>query len=291
VLIRVLSAGICNTDLEIRKGYVPGFDGIPGHEFAGVVEESDDSSLRGARVTAEINAACGTCEYCRKGLGRHCPNRTVLGIINRAGAMAEYVCVPADTVVRVPDSLSDTQAVFIEPLAAACEILVQIAVNPGHEVLVIGDGKLGLLVSFVLQTTGCSLLLRGHHEEKLSIAADHGIATTTDVSYNRRFDIVVEATGNPAAFADALALVKPRGTLVLKSTYASQVTCNLSKAVVDEITIVGSRCGRFSDALALLANHQLPLERLVTASYPLHEAVKAFAHAEKREALKVVLKN
>ncbi|MBD3242302.1 MAG: alcohol dehydrogenase catalytic domain-containing protein [Chitinivibrionales bacterium] len=290
VLIRVAKAGICNTDHEIVRGYMPGFTGILGHEFVGVVTEAADASLVGARVTAEINCACGTCAYCRRGLGRHCPHRTVLGIVNRDGAFAEYVSVPAPNVVAVPDDIDDTRAVFIEPLAAACEVLEQVSVLPEHEVLVIGDGKLALLVAMVLHSTGCRISIAGKHERKLALLNRYDVETLPAGGFGgRRFDIVVEACGNPDAFAEAVAATKPRGTLVLKSTYADPLTFNPAPIVVDEITVVGSRCGQFADAVRFMREHHPPLESLVTAVYPLSEAVAAFERSERSDSLKVIL--
>lgn len=290
VLIRVVRAGICNTDHEIIRGYVPGFSGILGHEFVGVIEEARDASLIGTRATAEINCACGSCAFCRRGLGRHCPNRTVLGIVNRDGAFAEYVSVPESSVVPVPDDISDTRAVFIEPLAAACEILEQISVLSEHQVLVIGDGKLGLLCAMVLQSTGCALTIAGKHERKLALLNRYEIQTVPAGDFaGRRFDVVVEACGKPDAFAQAVAATKPRGTLVLKSTYAEPLTFNPAPIVVDEISVVGSRCGQFADALRFMREHSPPLESLVTAVYPLSDAIEAFERSAKADALKVIL--
>ncbi len=290
VLIRVRKAGICNTDQEILKGYVPGFAGIPGHEFVGTVVESDNGLPVNLRVTAEINAGCGTCSYCVSGLGRHCPQRTVMGIVNRSGAFAEYVSAPAENVVAIPDEISDIEAVFIEPVAAACAILEQVAVEPAQRVLVLGDGKLALLVAFVLQATGCALLVCGKHREKLAILAERGIETVlSDELRDDTYDIVVEATGSPNAFATAVAHTRPRGTLVLKSTYAGGITLDLAAIVVNELHIVGSRCGRFSDALAFMLRHRPPLERLVTAEYPLEKAGEAFECSARPGTLKVLL--
>ncbi len=290
VLIRIVRAGICNTDHEIIRGYVPGFSGTLGHEFVGVVEEATDPSLIGARTTAEINCACGACAYCRRGLGRHCPNRTVLGIANRDGVFAEYVSVPERNVVPIPDDIGDTTAVFIEPLAAACEILEQISVLPEHHVLIIGDGKLALLAAMVLQSTGCTLTIAGKHERKLALLNRYDIETLPAGGYaGRRFDVVVEACGKPDAFAEAVAATKPRGTLVLKSTYAEPLTFNPAPIVVDEISIVGSRCGQFADALRFIREHRPPLESLVTAVYPLTDAIAAFECSASSDSLKVIL--
>jgi 2-desacetyl-2-hydroxyethyl bacteriochlorophyllide A dehydrogenase len=289
-LIRVHSAGICNTDLEIIKGYIPGFKGIPGHEFVGEVVSSPDRATIGHRVTGEINGACNSCDMCRAGLQRHCPDRTVLGIINRDGAFAEYLTLPAENVVRIPDAIEDRQAVLIEPLAAACAILEQVAVGPDQSVLLIGDGKLAILIGWVLQATGCRLTAVGKHSHKLSLLSRAGIETVPlDRFKASRFDMVVEASGNPRGLAMALEAVRPRGTVVLKSTYADATSFDQARVVVDEITIKGSRCGRFEDAIRFIHNHKPPLERLITAEYPLRNGIEAFRHAQEHDSLKIVL--
>jgi threonine dehydrogenase-like Zn-dependent dehydrogenase len=225
VLVRVTKAGICNTDLEIMRGYVPGFKGILGHEFVGVVEEADEEGLAGRRVTAEINFACGKCVCCVSGLQRHCPNRTVLGIQNRNGALAEYVAVPRENVVPVPDDIPDNRAVFIEPLAAALEILEQVPVTASNSALLLGDGKLGQLVARVLASTGCRLTVVGKHAHKLALLADTGASAVMLGGFRAaKHDIVVEATGSPSAFGLAMSSVKPRGTVVLKSAAGASRT-------------------------------------------------------------------
>ncbi|TAN41680.1 MAG: alcohol dehydrogenase [Nitrospirae bacterium] len=290
-LIKVSIAGICNTDHEIIKGYVPGFSGILGHEFLGVVEESDDKDLVGKRVAGEINLACGACEFCRKGLGRHCSNRSVLGIINKNGAFAEYLTLPEPNVFAIPDSIPDTHAIFVEPLAAALEIIEQVNIAPEHKVLLIGDGKLALLIAFVLKTTGCGLTVLGKHREKLDFARDYGMATVLFDDFTPALhDIVIEASGNRSGFMTALDSVKPRGTIVLKSTYAEPFAFNPFQIVVNELTVVGSRCGRFEDAIRFLQSHRLPIDRLISAEFGLDEAEKAFALSARPDTLKVLLK-
>lgn len=289
-LIRVTHAGICNTDHEITAGYVPGFSGIIGHEFIGIVEESETSDLIGKRVTAEINCACGSCEYCRQGLGRHCPKRTVLGIIGRSGAMAEYVSVPVENVVTIPDEIPDERAVFIEPLAAALEILEQLPITPKHTVLLIGDGKLALLIAYVLASTGCRTTIVGKHPEKLAKVRHLDLEIQTlDRFTNGAYDIVVEAAGKPAAFDTALRNVKPRGTIVLKSTYAERITIDMAPVVVNEITLIGSRCGRFPAAIRFLEEHKPALENLISDRFPLSRAEEAFVRSAESKSLKVVL--
>lgn len=291
VLIRVAYAGICNTDHEIIKGYTPNFKGILGHEFLGFIEGSDNESLIGKRATAEINIACWKCEFCKRDLQRHCLNRSVLGIINRNGAMAEYVTVPLENIVLIPPSIPDTNAIFIEPLAAAIEILEQINIQKGHRVLLIGDGKLGLLIAKVVYTTGCDLTVVGKHPHKLAILKDIGIRTVLKDSFKQSlYDIVIEASGNQAAFEFGLSCVKPRGTFILKSTYAQGFTFNPSSIVVNEVTLTGSRCGRFKEAIKFLKKHRLGLEKMISKEFRLTDAIKAFDYSAQPETVKVVLR-
>jgi threonine dehydrogenase-like Zn-dependent dehydrogenase len=289
-LIRLLKAGICNTDLEITRGYF-GFRGVLGHEFVGIVEASKNSSLVGKRVVGEINAACGRCEYCRKHLQRHCPNRTVLGILNRDGAFREFLTLPEENLHLVADSISDEEAVFTEPIAAACEILDQIQIIPSDRVAILGDGKLGLLIAMVLSHSGCDLNLVGRHHAKLKLAEGYGVKCLgPEVTPKPRdFDIVIEATGSPSGWEQALQLIKPRGRLVLKSTFHGQVTFNPAPLVVDEITVIGSRCGRFEPALSLLKAKNVQPMRLVHHTLPLARALQAFDLARQPEVLKVLL--
>lgn len=286
-LIRVLKAGICNTDIELTRGYYP-FTGILGHEFVGVVES--EGEWKGVRVCGEINAVCGQCEQCLNGRRTHCEERTVLGIVNRHGAFADYLTLPFENLHTVPDSVSDDEAVFAEPLAAALEITQQIQIRPSDTVIVIGDGKLGLLCAQVLALTGCNLLALGRHRSKLDILAARGIrAALADDAPSTRADIVVECTGSPAGFDLARKFLRPRGTLVLKSTYAGSLTVNMSPIVVDEITLVGSRCGPFPPALDLLARKLVDVRSLIHARYPLRDAVAAMERAQRPGALKVSL--
>lgn len=290
-LIRLLKAGICNTDLEMTKGYF-GFTGVLGHEFVGIVESAPTASLVGQRVVGEINAACQTCDYCRKGLQRHCPQRTVLGILKRDGAFREFLTLPEENLHVVPDSISDEEAVFTEPIAAACEILDQVPIGPEHQVAVLGDGKLGLLIAMVLSVAGCHLTLVGKHSAKMNLVKDYPLqrlAAPFTQNLDRSFDVVVEATGSPQGWESALQLVKPRGTVVLKSTFHGQIAFNPAPIVVDEITVVGSRCGRFEAALALLAEGKINPTRLLHESLPLRKAIKAFELAQQPGVLKIVL--
>ena len=292
-LVRVTLAGICNTDLEIVRGYA-NFQGTLGHEFVGVVEESPDRAQIGRRVVGEINAGCGACELCLRRDPRHCLNRTVLGIVARDGAFAEYLRLPAVNLRPVPEAVSDRAAVFTEPLAAACEILDQVPIGPAYRVAVLGDGKLGQLIARVIQTTGCDLLLIGKHVGKLELAKRAGIRTVwhgdLTISPRERFDLVVEATGSPGGFATALDLTRPRGILVLKSTFHGPVSIDTSRIVVDEISLIGSRCGRFDRALAMLAEGKVDLAPLIAAEFPLADGVAAMDKAAQPGMMKVLLK-
>lgn len=283
-LVRVLRAGICNTDLEIIKGYM-NYRGVLGHEFVGIVEEG---AMRGARVVGEINADCGKCRTCLRGDPTHCPNRTTLGIVNRDGALAEFLTLPARNLHRVPASVSDAQAVFVEPLAAACEITDRIHIRPTDRVCVIGDGKLGLLCAQVLHLTGAALLAIGRHENKLALLRQRGIATTTDAdAITDQFDIVVDCTGHASGFELARRLTRPRGTLVLKSTFHGGQDTTFAPIVIDEISIVGSRCGPFAPALRLLEQKLVEVETMLSAEYPLARGIEAFERAAEPGVLKV----
>ncbi len=288
--IRTTLAGICNTDLEIVRGYAS-FRGVLGHEFVGVVEEAEEPALVGQRVVGEISAYCGVCETCRAGRPTHCPNRTTLGIRRRDGVLAEFLCLPARNLHRVPAGLPDEAAVFTEPLAAACQVLYQVHVQPTDRVLVLGDGKLGLLVAQVLALTGCDLTAVGRHEDKLAILAARGIRTQLEgEGLEGGADLVVECTGHADGFAAARKLVRPRGTLVLKSTYHDRVHVDLSTIVTDEVQVVGSRCGPFAPALRLLARGLVDVTSLIEAEYPLSDGLAAFEHAGRRGALKVLVR-
>jgi len=287
-LVRVLCAGICNTDIELTRGYYP-FSGIPGHEFVGVVAQGP-APLVGRRVVGEINAVCGACGACVAGRRSHCERRTVLGIVNRHGAFAEYLTLPAENLHLVPDQVATDAAVFTEPLAAALEIQEQLSIDRDARVLVVGDGKLGQLVAQTLALTECELLVVGRHDAKLALLAGRGIAVgRPDGVAPGRFDVAVECTGNPDGCAVAQRALRPRGTLVLKSTYAGALTLDAAAVVVNELTLVGSRCGPFAPALRLLAEGQVAVEPLIHARYPLRAAVEAFAHAQRGGVLKVLL--
>src|SRR6266436_7811436 len=294
-LVRVLLSGICNNELEIARGYA-GFKGTIGHEFVGVVEAAADAKLIGQRVVGEINVGCGKCALCSSGDPRHCPERTVLGIVGRDGAHAEFLQLPQANLFKVPDVVLEEHAVFTEPLAAACGIMECVEIKPTDHVAVIGDGKLGLLCAQVIALTGAHVLLIGKHAEKLRIAERRGLETATPkatAKRKREFDVVVEASGSPSGFAGALALLRPRGTLVLKSTFQGPGKIDeidQARFVVDEISMVGSRCGRFQPALDLLKKGAIDIDSLISEEYPLARGVYAMERAGKKGALKVFLR-
>lgn len=292
-LIKVNTIGICNTDYEITKGYM-GYKGVLGHEFTGVVKEinADDKSLLNKRVVGEINCGCGECEWCNQGLERHCPNRSTLGIWQREGCFAEYVCLPVKNLLEIPENVSDEEAVFTEPLAAALEILEQIHIPPYKKIAVLGDGKLGLMIALALNAAGLDLILIGKHENKLEIAKKQGIKTKllSDVEVKKEYDFVVEATGSISGFETSLALTKPRGTLILKSTIAASKEFNFAPVVVDEITIVGSRCGQFAPALRLLESGRIDVKPLISDIFELDESIAAFERNKEKSSIKVIVK-
>lgn len=291
-LVRLTVTGICNTDLEIVRGYAS-FRGTLGHEFVGVVEDSPDPSQIGRRVVGEINVGCGNCQFCQQGDPRHCLNRSVLGIHHRDGAFAEFLNLPPQNLLIVPDAVSNHQAVFTEPLAAACEILAQVEINAANRVAVIGDGKLGQLIARVLATTGCDLVLIGKHSEKLELASEAGIKTVAlsnlEIDPAWRFDFVVEASGAAGGLQLALDLIKPRGTIILKSTFHGPVQLDTWRIVVDEINVVGSRCGRFETALKLLESGAIKVEDLIAREFRLSDGIAAMAAAQSPGTLKVLL--
>jgi threonine dehydrogenase-like Zn-dependent dehydrogenase len=289
-LVRVLLAGVCNTDLEMVKGYYP-FTGVPGHEFVGRVEQSPERpALVGRRVVGEINASCGACVACGAGRPTHCEMRTVLGIAKRNGTFAEYLTLPAANLHTVPDSLPDEVAVFAEPTAAALEVQQQVRIGRGDRVVVIGPGKLGNLVAQSLVSAGCDLVAVGRSRRSLDILAARGIQTAFPADIpDRSADVVVECTGNPQGLVLARKAVRPRGTIVLKSTYRGETTLSLSSIVVDEVTLVGSRCGPFDLALAALGGGAVDVRPLVETRYPLEQGLAAFEHAGRPGVLKVLV--
>ncbi len=288
-LIKVIRSGICNTDLELVRGYYP-YTGILGHEFVGIVEKGPENLIN-KRIVGEINAVCGKCHYCKTGKKTHCEKRTVLGIVNRNGAMAEYLTLPIPNLYTVADNITTDEATFTEPLAAALEIQEQINITQKNRVLVVGDGKLGQLVAQTLALTGCDLLVVGRHHHKLTRLESKGIKVgLADAVKSKSFDITVECTGNPDGFKLALSGLRPRGILVLKSTYAGKLNIDASAIVVDEITVMGSRCGPFDKALELLKNQKVDVNSLIETSYPLEEGMAAFHRAQQKGTLKVLLK-
>jgi alcohol dehydrogenase len=290
-LIKVLLAGICGTDREILKGY-SGFRGIPGHEFVGRVVECRDQQWIGRRVVGEINLACNHCPWCAKGLGRHCPNRTVLGIVNRPGVFAEYVTLPVANLHHVPDEISDQAATFTEPVAAAAEILEQMTIPPGTPVAIIGDGRLGLLAAQVLKHAAAAVTLVGRHGWKLELARAWGVKVLSEGDgelAQSSFPVTVDATGSPRGIREALRLVEPRGTLVMKSTFHGAADFDATKLVVDEVTLLGSRCGVFAPALELLRHEYVTVQHLITKTFPLEHGIEAFDFLDHTSALKVLL--
>ncbi|HXA64232.1 MAG TPA: alcohol dehydrogenase catalytic domain-containing protein [Bryobacteraceae bacterium] len=288
-LIRLLCGGICNTDLELQRGYY-GFRGTPGHEFVGEVIAADNSNWIGQRVVGEINLACGACEWCRRGWGRHCPRRSVLGIVKHPGAFREFLTLPEQNLHRVPREISTEEAVFVEPLAAACEILDQVRIPAGAPVAVLGDGKLGLLIGQVLQAHGAEVHLYGHHKDNLRIATALGIdARIGKTTPKGLYDWVVDATGSSLGLAQAVKMTRPRGTVVMKSTVHGLVGIDSAPLIVNEITLVGSRCGRFEPALKLLRTRGVRVDNLISEALPLKKAPLAFRRAAQSGAMKVLL--
>ncbi len=292
-LIRVSMAGICGTDLELLRGYA-GFAGVPGHEFVGVVEDapSADASWIGRRVVGEITVGCGECAGCRAAGRGHCDVRTVVGIRDRDGAFAEYLSLPSINLHAVPESLDDVTAVFVEPTAAACRVTEQVLIAPGVRAAVVGAGRLGLLAAQVLRAHGAdvTVVVRSDVGRTLAAALHLDVASVDDapLSLARAYDVVVEATGQPAGFTIASALVRPRGTLVLKSTFHGETAVSLSPIVVDEIAVIGSRCGPFDHAIDLLVNRRVDVRPLVSGLFPLEHYAEAFEHA-RRGGSKVLL--
>lgn len=297
-LIKVSLAGICNTDYEITKGYM-GYVGVLGHEFVGVVEEvnsskPDDKKWIGKRVVAEISYGCNDpeCEWCAKKNYRHCPNRHTLGIWRKDGCFAEYMTMPVNVLFEVPKNVPDEQAVFVEPLAAACEITEQLHIEPMQKVIVLGDGKLGLTTALTLHAQNLDVTLVGKHQNKLDIAKAQGVKTKllNDFSQEPIYDVVVEATGTASGFETSMGLVKPRGILVLKSTVATGKELNLAPIVINEITVLGSRCGQFPPALRLLENNRIDFKPFISNIYSVDDAIEAFEANKAKESIKILIK-
>ncbi len=290
-LVRVSLAGICGTDLEILDGYMA-YNGVLGHEFVGVVEQSQNSDLIGKRVVGEINAGCNKCDSCKKGMQRHCPNRTVLGILKRDGAFAEFLSLPEENLHVIPESITDEQAVFVEPLAAAFEIKEQVQLNPNWKVAVVGDGRLAQMICQVLKLSCPDVTCFGRHQSKLTHLEKFEIPTKIGIesSDEQSYDLVVEATGSNSGFADTMKLVRPRGTVILKSTIASRENLDLTPTVVNEITLVGSRCGLFKPAIDALATGIVSVDSMIDSTFPLEKFSQAIELAKKPDTLKVFLK-
>lgn len=286
IKVDVLTAGICETDMQLRQGYM-GFQGTLGHEFVGL---ATSGRFSGQRVVGEINCACHNCPVCAAGHPRHCPHRTVIGILNHDGAFADSVWVPEENLHAVPDSLSTDEAVFTEPVAAACRILEQVDIRPDSSVVILGDGRLGNLCAQVLSTTGCRLQVVGKHDWKLQRLRELNIATITlnDFQPAKSADVVVDCTGSTSGFELALQAVQPCGAVVLKTTVASEQSLHLAPIVIDEVRVIGSRCGPFAPALQMLADGRVQVKNLISARYPLEDAQTAFSHAERPDTLKVL---
>lgn len=295
VLIKTTFAGVCNTDEEITKGYM-GYKGVLGHEFTGVVEkvfDKENEKWLGKRVVGEINAGCKNCSWCAKGLERHCPNRGTLGIWQKEGCFSEYFTLPVSNLLEIPDNVKDEEAVFIEPLAAAYEILEQVHIEPTHKVALLGDGKLGLSIALVLGALNIDITHIGKHQNKLDISAAAGNKTMfleNAKGLEQSFDIVIEATGSKGGFETSLSLVKPRGILVLKSTIAAKEGLNLAPVVINEITVVGSRCGQFAPVMRLLGKGAIDVKPLITKVVPFNQGIEAFELNRQKDTLKVILK-
>lgn len=294
-LIKVSMAGICNTDAEIIKGYM-GYSGVLGHEFVGIVEEVNgaDQSWVGKRVVAEISYGCDSpeCPWCAVKNYRHCPDRHTIGIWRKDGCFAEYITLPTNILFEVPENVIDEQAVFVEPLAAACEITEQLHIEPTHKVVVLGDGKLGLTTALTLNAQNLDVTLVGKHQNKLDIAKAQGVQTMLleDLKVSNNFDVVVEATGSVSGFETSLNLVKPRGVLVLKSTIATGKELNLAPIVINEITVLGSRCGQFGPALRLLKNNRIDFKPFISKMYSINDAIEGFEANKAKDSIKIILK-
>jgi threonine dehydrogenase-like Zn-dependent dehydrogenase len=288
-LVRVRMAGICGTDLEMIQGYM-NFSGVPGHEFVGEVVSTANRALAGKRVVGEVNAGCGACDFCKSGMGRHCPKRTVLGIAGRDGAFAEYLCLPDANLIPVSDQLPDEAAVFTEPLAAALEIFEQTSIADTDRIAILGDGRLGAITARAMKSRGRNPVVGGHHEDKLRRLGEMGIAGQPEIQLEPGFDVVVDCTGAAQGLSRALALVRPRGKLILKTTVAGSAGINLAPIVINEIEVIGSRCGRFSPALDALQNGIIDPAPLISAIFPLSEAPAALARAAHPSVFKILLR-
>ncbi len=287
VEVKVLKAGICETDLQLKQGYM-GFSGVLGHEFVGVAQSGRFAEQR---VVGEINCVCGRCDFCRRDVPTHCEHRTVIGILSHDGAFADSLFVPEQNLHVVPDHLPTEHAVFTEPVAAACRILEQTRLNSNHSVVVLGDGRLGNLCAQVIATTQADVLVVGKHSWKLQQLQELGIQTMllSEFQPRSKADFVVDCTGSPTGFPLSLQTVKPCGTVILKTTVAAEQSLHLAPVVINEVQVIGSRCGPFAPALQMIADKIVQVESLITAEYPLDQAIQAFRHAEQADTLKVLL--
>ncbi len=290
-LIAVSVVGVCATDLEIINGYM-GFKGVLGHEFVGRVVESEQKDLIGKRVVGDINCPCNNCELCRRGLRKHCPTRTVLGISDRDGALGEYLTLPNENLYCVPDQVSDAEAVFAEPLAAACQAFEQTGLKKGEKATVLGDGKLGLLVAKVFAANGEEVTLVGKHRDKIGLVKREGINTRmlSELTEEREADVVIDATAHPSGLETALKIVRPAGRIILKTTVAEPYRIDMAPVVINELSLIGSRCGPLDKALELLSAKKIDLLPMITAEYPIERGLEAFEKAMDKNSLKVLVK-
>jgi threonine dehydrogenase-like Zn-dependent dehydrogenase len=288
-IVKVRLAGVCGTDLELARGYM-GFRGVPGHEFVGEVVKSPTATLVGKRVVGEINCGCGLCGNCIAGMDCHCANRTVLGIVGRDGAFADYLSLPDRNLYPVPDAVPDDLAIFTEPVAAAYEIFEQFRIPRNHRIAILGDGRLGATVAMMLRAEDYEVVVGGHHPEKLDRLVEFGLSAVPEHTLEPGFDVVIDCTGAAPGFARAMALVRPRGTLILKSTAASGASLNLAPLVINEVTVIGSRCGRFAPALAALEAGKVDPRPLISAVFALKDGIRALAEAENPLNFKILLK-
>ncbi len=288
-IVKVELAGICGTDLEITRGYM-GYRGVPGHEFVGRVVQSEIATMVGRRVVGEINASCGKCDRCIDGLGRHCATRTVLGILGRDGAFAEYLRLPNANLLPLPDTVADESAVFVEPYAAACEIFDQARLRRTDRIAILGDGRLGAMVALALHGDQFTPVVAGHHPEKLKRLSALGLRTQLAEELAPGYDVVIDCTGHSDGFTLAIATVRPRGTIILKSTAAAGAAINLAPLVINEITVIGSRCGRFQPAIAALAAARFDPRPLIDGEFSLDDGVAAFAAAADKSKFKIVIR-
>ncbi len=286
-LIQILTAGICNTDIEIIKGYM-GFKGVLGHEFVGLVKQSKQNELIDKRVVGEINIGCNKCIYCINNLQKHCLNRKVIGIYNKNGTMSEYITLPTKNLHILPNTINNYEGIFVEPLAAACEILTQIHILPDYKIMILGDGKLATLIAQIINIVNPNLYVKGINPQKIKLLNNLSINADSKLFNKKEWDIIIEATGNPEGFKIALDYIKPRGIIILKSTYHKNIKINQNNIVVNEITVLGSRCGNFNMAINLLHNKLVDVKPLITKILPLENYKTAFRLAQNPNSYKII---